>query len=114
MKITKSKLKEIIKEEYNRTMEGLLKENDPEWVDVAELEPRAGKSMQHADAQRRYEEHMEASRSIVIDLYGEQVWELITQALYAHTGKLEGVMPLHQEIADLAEPEPPTLDEGDK
>jgi len=107
MKITKSKLKEIIAEE-------LLKEVDSEWVDVAKLEPRSGKSMKHAEAQRVYEEHMEYSRNIVIELYGEQVWELITQALYAHPGKLEGVMPLHQEIADLAEPEPPTLDEGDK
>ena len=107
MKITKSKLKEIIAEE-------LLKEIDSEWVDVAELEPRAGKSMEHADNQRRYAKHMEDSRSIVTELYGEQVWELITQALYAHPGKLEGVMPLHQEIADLAESDPPTLDEGDK
>ena len=80
MKITKQQIKKIITEE-------LLKEMDSEWIDVAELEPRAGKSMEHADKQRRYAKHMEDSRSIVTELYGEQVWELITQALYAFTSR---------------------------
>jgi len=41
-----------------------------------------------------------------MDIFGEDVgsmaWELITTALHAKPGSFEGVMNLHQEIADLA------------
>ena len=114
MKITKQRLKEIVAEEF-------MKEGDSEWVDINQLEPRSGKSPERADDQEAYEMHMKSSRNTIMDLYGNsgpQVWELITTALYAHPGSFEGVMPLHQEIADLGEPEPPTLgsymDKGDE
>ena len=87
MKITKAQLKQIIKEEIEDTF--------------------LQKSPERADDQQSYEMAMEASRQTVMDVFGENVgsiaWELITQALHAQPGTFEGVMPLHQEIADLKE-----------
>ena len=64
------------------------------------------KSPERADDQQSYEMAMDASRQTVMDVFGENVgsiaWELITTALHAKPGSFEGVMPLHQEIADLA------------
>ena len=60
-----------------------------------------------ADDQQSYEMAMDASRKTVMDVFGENVgsmaWELITTALHAEPGSFEGVMNLHQEIADLKE-----------
>ena len=85
MKITKQQLKQIIKEE----------------IEDAFLQ----KSSERADDQQSYEMAMEASRQTVLEVFGEDLgsmaWELITQALHATPGSFEGVMPLHQEIADL-------------
>ena len=65
------------------------------------------KSPERADDQQSYEMDMDASRQTVMDVFGENIgsiaWELITQALHAQPGTFEGVMPLHQEIADLKE-----------
>ena len=64
--------------------------------------PRRG-----SDDQQSYEMAMDASRQTVMDIFGEDVgsmaWELITTALHAEPGSFEGVMNLHQEIADLKE-----------
>ena len=85
MKISKSQLKQIIKEEIEDTF----------------LE----KSPERADDQQSYEMAMDASRQTVMDVFGEDVgsmaWALITAALYADPGSFKGVMNLHQEIADL-------------
>ena len=62
--------------------------------------PRRG-----SDDQQSYEMAMDASRQTVMDIFGEDVgsmaWRLITTALNAEPGRFEGVMNLHQEIADL-------------
>ena len=85
MKITKQQLKQIIKEE----------------IEDAFLQ----KSDERADDQQSYEMAMEASRQTVLEVFGEDLgyvaWELITEALNATPGSFEGVMSLHQEIADL-------------
>ena len=87
MKISKSQLKQIIKEEIEDTF--------------------LQKSPERADDQQSYEMAMDASRQSVMDIFGEDVgsmaWELITTALHAEPGSFEGVMNLHQEIADLKE-----------
>ena len=87
MKISKSQLKQIIKEEIEDTF--------------------IQKSPERADDQQSYEMAMDASRQTVMDVFGENVgsmaWELITTALHAEPGSFEGVMNLHQEIADLKE-----------
>tara|TARA_R100001509_G_scaffold163911_2_gene139732 strand:+ start:357 stop:623 length:267 start_codon:yes stop_codon:yes gene_type:complete len=87
MKISKSQLKQIIKEEIEDTF--------------------IQKSPERADDQQSYEMAMDASRQSVMDIFGEDVgsmaWELITTALHAEPGSFEGVMNLHQEIADLKE-----------
>jgi len=86
MKISKSQLKQVIKEEIEDTF--------------------LQKSPERADDQQSYEMAMGASRQSVMDIFGEDVgsmaWELITTALHAKPGSFEGVMNLHQEIADLA------------
>ena len=85
MKISKSQLKQIIKEEIEDTF--------------------LQKSPERADDQQSYEMAMDASRQTVMDVFGEDVgsmaWALITAALYADPGSFKGVMNLHQEIADL-------------
>jgi hypothetical protein len=86
MKINKSQLKQIIKEEIEDTL--------------------LQKSPERADDQQSYEMAMGQSRQTVIDVFGEDVgsmaWNLIETALHAKPGSFETVMPLHQEIADLA------------
>ena len=86
MKISRSQLKQIIKEEIEDTF--------------------LQKSPERADDQQSYEMAMDASRQSVMDIFGEDVgsmaWELIETALHAKPGSFETVMPLHQEIADLA------------
>ena len=86
MKISRSQLKQIIKEEIEETF--------------------LQKSPERADDQQSYEMAMDASRQSVMDIFGEDVgsmaWELIETALHAKPGSFETVMPLHQEIADLA------------
>ena len=85
MKINKSQLKQIIKEELGNL-----------------------KSPERADDQQSYEMAMGQSRKTVIDVFGEvsgkMVWDLIETALHAQPGSFEGIMPLHQEIADLGRP----------
>ena len=85
MKISKSQLKQIIKEEFE---------------DVVSPERR--------DDQQSYEMAMGQSRQTVIDVFGEDVgsmaWDLIETALHTQPGSFETVMPLHQEIADLGRP----------
>ena len=70
-------------------------------------DPYLQKSPERADDQQSYEMAMDASRQSVVDIFGEDVgsmaWHLITTALHAEPGTFEGVMNLHQEIADLAQ-----------
>jgi len=69
-------------------------------------DPYLQKSPERADDQQSYEMAMGQSRQTVIDVFGEDVgsmaWNLIETALHAKPGSFETVMPLHQEIADLA------------
>ena len=108
MKINKSQLKQIIKEEFRDYYDGeshSQSERDatqprrPEELDSI-------KSPERADDQQSYEMAMAQSRQTVIDVFGEDVgsmaWNLIETALHAKPGSFETVMPLHQEIADLA------------
>jgi len=63
------------------------------------------KSPERADDQQSYEMAMGASRDTIMSVFGEEgelVWNLIETALHAQPGSFETVMPLHQEIEDLA------------
>ncbi len=83
MKLTKSQLKQLIKEELDSI-----------------------KSPERTDDQQSYEMAMEASRATIMSVFGEDgelVWSLIETALHAQPGSFEGVMPLHQDIADMGE-----------
>ncbi len=89
---------DVIKEELRDYYGG---ESHPQSKADAAM-PRRGR-----DDQQSYEMAMDASRQTVMDIFGEDVgsmaWELITAALHAEPGSFEGVMNLHQEIADLKE-----------
>jgi hypothetical protein len=100
MKITKSQLKQIIKEELNEAHGGALGPFPGRYGTFLQ------KSPERADDQQSYKMAMGQSRQTVIDVFGEDVgrmaWNLIETALHAKPGSFETVMPLHQEIADLA------------
>tara|TARA_R110002124_G_scaffold139120_1_gene303255 strand:+ start:506 stop:1072 length:567 start_codon:yes stop_codon:yes gene_type:complete len=68
-------------------------------------DPYLQKSPERADDQQSYEMAMGASRDTIMSVFGEEgelVWSLIETALHAKPGSFETVMPLHQEIEDLA------------
>ena len=68
-------------------------------------DPYLEKSPERADDQQSYEMAMGASRDTIMSVFGEEgelVWNLIETALHAQPGSFETVMPLHQEIEDLA------------